>query len=229
MLRVASYNIHSGKDLFWRNRLDAMADVLAGSSADLIGLQEVHQNSRLGYQAAYLAERLQYMYAFAPALVIADGNFGNALLSRFPLGSTQLLGMPAKREPRILLQTTLQARNREIAVMVTHCSLDKTSRQNQLNQIRRAVAEKKDTPLLLLGDFNSSGVSFYPDLIDCALATNQAKRSTLVPVSKRLDYIFVSRHWHIHHYTVLSATCSDHYPLVATLELEQPERPAPAK
>lgn len=227
MLRVISYNIHSGKDLFWRNRLNEMADVLAHSEADIIGLQEVHQNSRIGYQASYLAERLQYVYAFAPSLVITDGGFGNALLTKLPLNSSQLIHLPAKREPRTVLQTSLRAFNQEICVMVTHCSLDKSSRQSQTNHIRDLVSQKKDTPLLLLGDFNSSLATFHPTLVDCAIETHHAKRSTLVPLQKRLDYIFISGHWVIRNYTVLSAKCSDHYPLLATLEL--PELPAPVK
>ncbi|WP_246009503.1 endonuclease/exonuclease/phosphatase family protein [Brevibacillus fluminis] len=227
MLRIASYNIHSGKDMFWRNRLDAMADVLAQSSADLIGLQEVHQNSRMGFQAAYLAERLHYVYAFAPALAIADGQFGNALLSRFPLTSAESIRLPATREPRMLLYATVPACDREISIMVTHCSLDKTSRLQQLQYITGLVAEKKDTPLLLLGDFNSSSVTFHPDLVDCAVAMNQTNQSTLVPIKKRLDYIFASTQWSIKNYTVLRAKCSDHYPLLVTLEL--PEQLAPAK
>lgn len=225
MLRVASYNIHSGRDLFWRNRLNEMAGVLSSLEADIIGIQEVHQNGQIGYQASYLAERLQYVYEFAPALVMADGSFGNALLTKLPVKKSHVVSLKARREPRSLLDATLHAYDCDFTVFVTHCSLDKISRQGQITQIKEAVAEKKDTPLLLLGDFNSTCATFTPLLMDCASESNQSKRPTLVSLNKRLDYIFVSSHWKLHHYNVIPAKCSDHYPLLATLELLAPPIP----
>ncbi|MGE5704262.1 MAG: endonuclease/exonuclease/phosphatase family protein, partial [Clostridia bacterium] len=218
-------NIHSGKDLFWRNRLEEMADFLADTNADIIGLQEVHQNRRLGYQAAFLAEALHYSFAFAPALPVADGHFGNALLTRYPITQTNVQFLHAGGEPRALLDVTIHsASNEPLNLLVTHCSLDQKSREKQWGRIRQMVDEKKDTPLILLGDFNSVQAQFDPILKDCAEATEQKKRSTIVWLRKRLDYIFVSSHWRILDYAVLPVKWSDHYPIMSIVELSASPR-----
>ncbi len=218
MLHIVSYNIHGGKDLFWRNRLDEIAETLSALDADIIGLQEVHQNNRYGYQASYLAERLQYDYVYGPALHIDDGAYGNALLSKLPLvySSSQLL--PAKREPRNLLQTTVKWEGNHLDFWVTHCSLDERSRQVQLQALTKAVTLQEEKPFVLLGDFNSASIQLPPFMQDCARVTNQHRLSTLVPLSKRVDYIFASSQWKVAHYQRVEVKWSDHYPILVTLQ-----------
>lgn len=218
MLRIVSYNIHGGKDLFWRNRLEEMAETLSSLEADVIGLQEVHQNNRYGYQASYLADRLQFDYVYGPALQIADGAYGNAILSKLPLvySSAQLL--PAKREPRNLLQTTVKWEGSNLDIWVTHCSLDDKSRQVQLQALTKAVSSQQEKPFVLLGDFNSSSIQFPSFMQDCARVKNLHRLSTLVPLAKRVDFIFASPHWRIAQYQRVEVKWSDHYPILVTLQ-----------
>lgn len=219
MLRLVSYNIHSGKDLFWRNRLEEMAETLASLDADIIGLQEVHQNEQYGYQASFLADRLNHEYAFGPALPIANGAYGNAILSRLPLvfSSTQLL--PAKREPRSLLQASVKWESRFLDIWVTHLSLDKTSRKAQLQMLYTAMnRQKRENPFVLLGDFNSSAVHFLADMQDCARVKQMQQHSTIVPFAKRVDYIFASNHLSVAEYRRIHVKWSDHYPILVTLQ-----------
>lgn len=226
MLRVVSYNIHSGRDLFWRKRLRHMAETLALLDADIIGLQEVHQNSRYGYQAKYLADLLRYEYAFAPAMPLADGAYGNALLTRIPLLCAETQPLPAKKEPRSLLRTTLLWKNQEIDVWVTHCSLDQKSRLEQLKVLHQEVTLHEERPLLLLGDFNTHLTQLPDFLQDCAMKKERHSLPTLSLFYKRVDFIFATASWHVEEYQVINVKWSDHFPLLTTLELTG--RPVPA-
>ncbi|EST56367.1 metal-dependent hydrolase [Brevibacillus panacihumi W25] len=229
MIRVISYNIHSGRDLFWRNRLVQMARTLLALDADVICLQEVHENSKYGYQAQYLSEQLSYTLVFSPSIALADGFYGNALLTRLPCKESGSILLPAKREKRTLLSATLLLQGREIRVWNTHCSLQAGSRAMQVQRLRSLAAEDLETPLLLFGDFNASNVSFAPDLLDCALEMGKEGMPTLPAFRRRLDYIFASSHWWIKRYSLSPVAWSDHVPVIAELEL-RPGRPAaPAK
>ncbi|MGG1658717.1 endonuclease/exonuclease/phosphatase family protein [Brevibacillus sp. NRS-1366] len=219
MLRVVSYNIHSGRDLLWRKRLKQMADTLKGLEPDVIGLQEVHQNSKYGYQANYLAEHLGYHLAFAPSIPISDGQYGNALLTKVPLRDSKTISLPAKKEKRALLQASLVWKDRWINIWVTHCSLNQASRTSQLELLTTLANQQRNSPLLLLGDFNLSNVSFSPILADCATVHHKQNMATLPAFRRRLDYVFASPHWQVCHYSLSSAPWSDHVPVIADLEL----------
>ena len=221
MIRIVTYNIHSGRDLWWRKRLWQMADTLKDLAPDVIGLQEVHQNSKYGYQASFLADQLGYHLAFSPSIQISDGQYGNALLTRLPCTNTTSLHLPAKKEKRTLLQSTLTWQEKEITVWVTHCSLNQASRTAQLNLLTTLAQEQSSIPLLLLGDFNAPFVSFAPLLVDCATIKGKERRPTLPAFRRRLDYIFASSHWRVRSYSLSNALWSDHVPVIADLELLQ--------
>jgi endonuclease/exonuclease/phosphatase family metal-dependent hydrolase len=221
MLRVVSYNIHSGRNLFWRKRLGEMAATLRELEADVIGLQEVHQNSKYGYQAAYLADRLECEYIFSPSITVADGYYGNALLTRIPIHRYQTVHLPAKKEQRCLLQSVLGWYGGSIGVWVTHCSLNPMSRLQQMQMLMNEAKLHPQMPLILLGDFNTTTASFEPVLHDCAPVAGK-QLPTLPAFRRRIDYIFASRHWKILKYELSPARWSDHVPVIATLELTQP-------
>lgn len=219
MLRVVSYNIHSGRDLLWRKRLKQMADTLKELKPDVIGLQEVHQNSKYGFQANYLAEQLGYHLAFSPSIAISDGQYGNALLSRVPLSEKETIRLPAKKEQRTLLQASLTWKDERIVVWVTHCSLNQTSRSSQLELLATMAGQQRNNPLVLLGDFNASNVSFSPRLADCATVHHKQNMATLPAFRRRLDYVFTSPHWQVCHYALSNAPWSDHVPVIVDLKL----------
>ncbi|MFY0546070.1 endonuclease/exonuclease/phosphatase family protein [Brevibacillus sp. H7] len=226
MLRIVSYNIHSGRDLFWRNRLQQMARTLGELQADVIGLQEVHQNSKYGYQADYLAGALQYHSIFAPSIRIADGTYGNALLTRLPILRSRTLSLPAKKEKRCLLQSTLLWKGTEFDTWVTHLSLNQVSRLEQIDMLMTLAKKQQNHPLILVGDFNTTSASFQPILTDCARITCNHLLPTLPSFRRRIDYLFASRHWRVGTYQLIDVRWSDHVPLAATLELSERQVPA---
>lgn len=220
MLRAVSYNIHSGRNLFWRKRLDQMVQALKELDADVIGLQEVHQNPRYGYQADYIAQQLNYEVVFAPSIALAGGFYGNAILSRHPLKDTSVIQLPARREKRTLLTASISWSGREISIWNTHCSLNQASRSLQLQMLKELTAERSEFPRLIMGDFNSSAITLSPYYEDCAVVHGKENLPTIPAFRRRLDYIFASVHWNVCSYDLYPYTWSDHLPVIVNLRLQ---------
>lgn len=217
-LRIVCYNIHSGKDRWGRWQLHQMAHLLEQLQADVIALLEVHQNSRYGYQGDWLADYLQCSLVFAPTLPVDDGAYGIALLCRIPVLDSSNIPLPTRGEPRTLLKNTLMYEEQFIDIWVTHCSLDRKSRDRQLHVIHREILENNSRPLLIAGDFNTSTSPLSTLLQDCAREHGTAT-PTLVTIPRRVDYIYASAEWQIEQCRVIKRKLSDHYPLLVTLSL----------
>ena len=85
-VRVATYNIHRGRGLDGRTRLERIAAVLATIDADIVALQEVVGASPLKPgQAAELGAALGMGWVMAPTRHLRTALFGNVVLSRFPV------------------------------------------------------------------------------------------------------------------------------------------------
>ncbi len=85
-VRIATYNIHRGRGLDGRTRIERIAAVLASIDADIIALQEVVGASPLRPgQAAELGAALGMGWVMAPTRHLRTALFGNVVLSRFPV------------------------------------------------------------------------------------------------------------------------------------------------
>ena len=95
MIRILTYNIHGWRTTDGRPNLNAIADLLSATKADIIGLNEVYYprvvegDARPALEA--LAARLGMYFVFGPCLrwpaqnnMPADA-YGNALLCRWPI------------------------------------------------------------------------------------------------------------------------------------------------
>src|SRR6202162_1243362 len=102
-LTVASYNIHSCEGLDLRVRCDRIAAILSRTHADVIALQE----ARAG-QAEQIARVLGFNVLFARADHVGGYEFGNAILSRFPIRRSDVysLGVP-HHEQRVCLHAEI--------------------------------------------------------------------------------------------------------------------------
>lgn len=219
MLRIISYNIHSGKDIFWRKRLREMAATLVDLEADVICLQEVHQNNQIGYQVDYLQEVLEMRSAFSPSIPFTGGGYGNALFTRLTLEEVKTKKLPAQIEARSLLQVKLTKEEARFNIWCTHLSLDRKSRELQMRYLAHEVLAMQMEPLLLVGDFNTTTPALPSTLQDAAKMMGKAFTPTVLLPPLRFDYILASAHWHIHDYRVIDVRWSDHRPIEARLTL----------
>ena len=109
-LRVATYNIHKCRGMDGRVRPDRIAKVLREIDADIIALQEVL--SREGHKhdhAGYVAEELGYYSGLGRTRDHKGAAYGNLLLTRFPIHTTQNYDITALgRERRGCLRADVQ-------------------------------------------------------------------------------------------------------------------------
>ena len=89
-IKFMSYNTQHCLNFITREiDFDIMADAIIKCGADVIGLQEMRDESEdeeYKAQAKIIAEKLGFYYYFAKAIDVRGNNpYGNALLSRYPI------------------------------------------------------------------------------------------------------------------------------------------------
>jgi len=143
-MRVMTYNIQYGKGRDGRYDIGRIAETMAG--ADIIGLQEVEaywERSGDLHQVEAIAERLRsYYWVYGATVDIhkgwvdADGRahnrrrqFGNAILSRWPILATRTFLFPGKLSPvnahsiqRGITEATIETPLGHVRVYSTHFS-----------------------------------------------------------------------------------------------------------
>jgi endonuclease/exonuclease/phosphatase family metal-dependent hydrolase len=163
-LRLFSYNIHHGEGEDNVIDLDRTGDVVAAADPDLVALQEVDKNtSRSGYvdQAKELAQRLGMEYRFMKNLDYQGGEYGIALLSRYPIQATYLHPLPANGgEPRGALEVVVEVpdlygRTNTLSFISLH--LDHLGDSSRVSQVQTLLADlaPRSQPIILAGDFNA--------------------------------------------------------------------------
>ncbi len=233
-----TFNIHHGKGIDRRLDLDRIVHVIKESQADLIGLNEVDRffSKRSGYldQLSYLSQQLRMEAVFGAAYSFRwrrESEFGNALLSRYPIKSYQNHLLDFYRgiiEGRSLLEVNIETNQSPLKIFVTHLSLNPLFHRRQTQFILKKVTHAKE-PVILLGDWNMKPktnawyqVTRY--LTDVCEEWNRADSFYTFPSIRptiRLDYIFVSRDFHITSVDIpqMLPRASDHLPLMATLTI----------
>ena len=249
-LRVATYNIHKGvRGVGPRKRLEIhnLGQGIEALDADLVFLQEVrlfhHLDAKRFDRASHAshawpqqgqAEFLApdgYESAYRTNCVTRDGEHGNALLSRWPLGEIGHHDVSDHRfEQRGLLHVPVVWRGEEVHTIVAHFGLIHASRLRQAERLAEYIrhAVPMDKPLIVAGDFNDWG-----DRLDPAIAAAGLVRS-LLPDSPRglLTYpsrlpLFALDRVYVRGLRCTSmfvprgptwARMSDHLPLVAELD-----------
>ncbi len=236
-LRILTYNIHSCLGTDGRRLLERIAHVVAQLRPDIVALQEVDVNRpRSGNldQAYRIAHFLGMACHFYPSFQVAEEQYGNAVLSRFPMRLVKAGPLPGLRrlEPRGALWVAVTWQGMELQVFNTHLGLLPADRHLQVRALMGPDWLDHPTclgPVILCGDLNApprSGLCrrLRGRLADAAaVARHRHLRGTFpsrFPVV-RLDHIFVSPGLDVVRVEVsssrLSRMASDHLPLLAEL------------
>ena len=249
VLRVATYNIHKGvRGVGPKKRLEIHNLVLGieALDTDLVFLQEVRRMNRaearyfpdtkIGWpkvpQADYLAPE-GYEVAYRTNAVTRDGEHGNALLSRWPLGDIGHHDVSDHRfEQRGLLHVPVTWNGTLLHTIVAHFGLIHASRVRQVQRLGQFIDREvpRGEPLIVAGDFNDWGDRLDGLMRECGLARGLVEgdppaRFNTFPSRLPLfsmDRIY-TRGFRCHGTSVPRgaawARMSDHLPLVAELEL----------
>ncbi len=153
-ITLATYNIKHGAD-----GLDRIAEAIREISPDIIGLEEVDVNcERSGYvdEPAELARLAGYSYyAFSKATSLGDGEYGTAILSRYPIDSFDIISLESGNgEDRSLGHAVVFVDGLKVDAFVTHLSYQSSSlRITQMETIAGQLAGCEH--YVIMGDFNS--------------------------------------------------------------------------
>jgi endonuclease/exonuclease/phosphatase family metal-dependent hydrolase len=222
-LTVTSYNIHSCEGLDLRVRCDRIAAILSRTHADVIGLQEV----RAG-QAEEIARVLGFNVLFARADHVHGYEFGNAILSRFPIRRSDVypLGMP-HHEQRVCLHAEIAWPGDASAIHVfcIHLGLNEMERRQQAERLAsHSILENPsfhNAPRVVLGDFNEKSRN---GIVNHSLASFQCATgrswTAFFPIVY-LDRVYISSDLKFHDFHIHRAgsalIASDHAPITAVL------------
>ncbi len=162
MVRVLTLNIWnlSGP---WEQRRQEIAAWLDRLTPDVVCLQEVIRTEDED-QAAVLAGAgdVGYRVAFGGSLDFGGGEFGNAVLSRWPIEEDHTALLPYDADRGDMQRVVVHARTRGLDVFCTHLTYPKhlgALREDEVVEIVRVVEERADPgaamPPILAGDFNA--------------------------------------------------------------------------
>jgi endonuclease/exonuclease/phosphatase family metal-dependent hydrolase len=233
-LKIMTYNIHhagppSKPDFI---DVDAVAAAISREHPDLVALQEVDRlTKRSGSidEAKLIAGKTGMHYRFFKAIDHDGGDYGLAILSRYPINNEATLNLPQvmKGEKRILAYADINLSNGTSIVFAdTHLDAQRadSNRVVQIQAIMSALSLYKK-PVILCGDLNSE-----PSAKTIALLDHQFKRSctadcgATIPVinpKKTIDFIALKNAtWPVMEHRVIDETyASDHRPVVATYQI----------
>ena len=242
-LRVLTYNIHKcigGVD----RRYDPgrIVATIAHYRPDLVLLQEVDQlaeRSRHDRQVDLLGDALgmRHRTYFANVRVRGGGEYGNAILSRFPLTVTQNIDLtipPKKRRSvlhgrfRVRLPGKRGRHTRTLHVYNMHLGLSGIERKMQLRKFLDShpfVGLHHRTPVIVAGDFNDVWGTLGRLLEPAGFHGTAHPLRTFPAVApvRALDAIYVRGSLRLLRMqrgrTELAKRASDHRPLIADLQI----------
>lgn len=233
-LRIMTYNIHVGVGMDKKLDLQRIADVIKNEHPDLVGLQEVDRGVKRTEgrdEISELATMTGMSYAFAHNVDYQGGQYGVAILSRFPIGTIDHRKYENTREAerRGMIRIQVDIGGRTVNFVTTH--LDYQYEDERIFESEQMLRFLQDIegPLIVVGDFNDEPAGRAYKLMGSTFADawirSRAKEEGLsYPAdkpTKRIDYVFTrqsdgikaKKAW------VVNTTASDHLPVVVDLEL----------
>lgn len=192
-LRLATFNIHSGRNVAGEFNLSKTAAVLKGF--DLIALNEVRGKNILTDQdqTQILGEKLNMQWLFAPTENRWwHEEFGNGVLSALTVLDWRRIPLAGSfgRGKRNILILRLKLQGKSVNVLITH--IDRGN--DHQRQLQAVLEEFKNVaePAVLMGDFNGEAADPYvmpilqtPGVKD-AVATVMGSKAP----ANRIDWIF---------------------------------------
>ncbi|MFA5524826.1 MAG: endonuclease/exonuclease/phosphatase family protein [Tissierellales bacterium] len=227
LIRIATYNIHRGRDKTGYSNLKEIGEFIKYYDIDIIGLQEVDKNvprTNFEDQLKKLADKLSMYYYFGSNKSFLKGEYGNGILSKYPLLNPENILLQGKEARGLLKTTILIGQNKKLNFMVTHLGLDVDERQKQFNNLSDYI-DIYEEDLILVGDFNVTDIdpnilSIQQKLNDIGEKTMHRNVNTLNIFRNeyRIDYVFASKSMGVKKYNVEKVQYSDHFPVIVEIE-----------
>ncbi|MGZ4964762.1 MAG: endonuclease/exonuclease/phosphatase family protein [Limisphaerales bacterium] len=235
MFRVMTYNIHHGEGLDHKVDLPRIAALIKREKADIVALQEVDKGvTRTDRRdlTAELAKLTGMTGVFSNNHYFQGGEYGNAILSRFPVLTLTNLHyqMLRKDEQRGVLQVTVDLGGKQLYFMDTHTDFHppETERLKNVGELKQLIDAHHELPIIICGDFNSTPKTAtykaMSEILDDAWVSVSKDPGYSFPANapdRRIDYQWVS------HGTVIpvrvwvpQTEASDHRPVMVEYKLK---------
>lgn len=221
---MCTYNVHGfvGRDR--RADVDRIARVVREIDPDVLGVQEVDCRRDCD-SLRRLAHETGLESIAGPTMGDGEAFYGNALLTRFPVGDVVRVDISERgREPRGLLDVAVTFGEVGVQCLVVHFGLQGLERRRQAQRVCERIGGQG--PTLLLGDLNE----WQPKA-----GSLGRLRSTLGPCRGvrsfpsgfpllSLDWVWVRPSGALldvrAHRTPLAAVASDHLPVVGRIDVD---------
>jgi endonuclease/exonuclease/phosphatase family metal-dependent hydrolase len=232
-LRIVTYNIHRSRGMDRRTQPERIASVLRTVDADVIALQEVIGAGPAGRShIEEIGALLGMGWVMAATRHLRGHQFGNAVLSRFPIAHHSQYDLSFKAcEERGVQRVAVDVHGRTLHVFNVHLGTALLERRFQAERLANIVCDRHvHGPRILLGDFNEWMKGRTTSLLSERLKSidlgSYLKRRRTYPgifPFMHLDHIYYSGALDIVGIelprTRLSLVASDHLPLVADVRL----------
>jgi endonuclease/exonuclease/phosphatase family metal-dependent hydrolase len=234
-VRVATYNIHRSRGMDRRTRPDRIVAVLAAVAPDIVALQEVIGPGLSGPgHAQEIGAALGMGWVMAPTRELRQHQFGNVILSRYPIREHSQFDLSWKTcEPRCSQRVAIDLGDHCcLQVYNAHLGTALLERRYQAPRLAGWIHDRRvPDPKILLGDFNEWGRGLVSDVLaerlnSVDLYPHLRRRRTypgFFPVL-HLDHIYFSGNVEIRRVEMprsrLALVASDHLPLVADVRVK---------
>ena len=243
-IKIGNYNILHCRDYLHclatgeeRRSPERIAEIIAELGLDVCGLNEVYNQEMLEgdeyiNQARAIADKLGYYFYFAKAIDYRGFEYGNALVSRFPIVSAKTVPMAlpenAKKKPRYedraILIAELDTGDKPFTVAVSHFGL--SPEEHELD-VDIAISELSavEGPLVFMGDLNMMPhnplIAKLSDVLNDTALLTPGDNFTFCSDKpfEKIDYIFTNNAARALSFKVSDAVFSDHLPVTAEIEI----------
>jgi len=160
-ITVMTYNIHAMRGMDKKLDIIRIANVINDQQPDIVALQEVDMfTERSGNMDAIdiLEKETGMQGVFMKTFNYQGGQFGNAVLSSFPIIEQELIPLPSRKEyePRLLMRIAVKLDNGDtLHFYNTHLDHHRQN-SDRLVQMQKIVSviESDRQKTILVGDFN---------------------------------------------------------------------------
>ncbi len=238
-LRILSWNIHHGEGTDSKLDLDRIAKVIKDVQPDLVALQEVDKNcarSQSVDQPTELAKLTSLHAVFEKNIPLQGGEYGNAILSRWPIVSHRNHALPCfengEQRGALIAEINVPLQHSSTAdfpltFISTHLDhrRDDAERIASADQINNIVRQQSSAPKILAGDLNAAPESEVLKTILKQWSNTTITPMPTIPVDRprtQIDYVLL---WHstqakVIEYRVLDeSVASDHRAVFVVVEL----------
>jgi endonuclease/exonuclease/phosphatase family metal-dependent hydrolase len=199
-------------------------------NADIISLQEMDEQG-----SERIAQALKYNFVYYPAIRYTkeNRNFGNAVLTRWPIGYTKKIILPfeapGNNTRRIAVATAILIGQREVLAYSVHTATivqRESKRLAQVDSVARSIPPEAKL-VLVGGDFNTVFEDNITEMEQIFLRYGLARASKdsgptnkPKPFSQTLDHVFARGMRALSVGTFKDSQASDHLPLWVKLKIE---------